>query len=145
MPLKCVPLNPAWTGDTKLDLRAVYARANGDLLTSLPMRRHHSWEAKGLRYITLADSESLAIAAPFLRAQGLNPQDFVCGVDGDGRPTPWSNELYQAGTAANMAAADAELVALIEQFGVETVEKIKGAKVPDRLKPQPVEVKAKRA
>lgn len=144
MALKCVPLNPAWTGDTKLDLRGVYKRPNGDLATSLPMRKHHAWEAKGLEYVTLADAESLAVAAPFLRAQGLNPQEFVAGVDGDGRLTPWVYSVYAADAEVQQKTADAELQALIEQFGVETVEKIKGRKVPEHLKPVPVEAKAKR-
>jgi hypothetical protein len=144
MPLKCVPLNPAWTGDTKLDMRAIYARPNGDLSGSLPLRRHHSWEAKGLRYVTLADSESLALAVPFLRANGLNPQDFVVGTDGDGRPTPWNPEVYQSDNAATRAAEEVKLKSMIDEFGVETVEKITGAKVPEHLKPVAVETKGKR-
>jgi hypothetical protein len=145
MPLKCVPLNPAWTGDTKLDMRAIYRRPNGDTTSALPLRRHHSWEAKGLTYVTLADAESLSVASNSLRASGLNPQDYVVGIDLSGKPTPWDEKVYMADTAANEAAAEADLKAMVEQFGVETVEKIKGVKVPEHLKPVAVEAKAKRA
>lgn len=136
MAFQCVPLNGDWATNTKLDMHAIYARPNGDLAT-LPMRRHHQWEAKGFRYVTLADAESLAIAVPFIRAQGLNPQDFVAGIDGDGRPTPWNVQAYLANQKAHQADADAELKALVEKYGVEQVEQIKGIKVPDHLRPAP--------
>ena len=42
MGLKCIPLNPEWCGQTKLDLRAVYRRPNGDLTSDLPLRRHQN-------------------------------------------------------------------------------------------------------
>lgn len=141
MALKCIPLNPAWTGDTKLDLRAIYRRPNGDITTALPLRRHHSWEAKGLTYVTLADYESFAIAVPFLRASGYNPQEFVAGMDGDGRATPWNADTYSADTKATLASAEADLKALIAEFGVEQVEKIKGITVPAHLRPEPETVK----
>jgi hypothetical protein len=143
MALKCIPLNPAWTGDTKLDLRAIYKRPNGDLTGSLPMRRHHSWEAKGLAYVTLADAESFVLAIPFLRSLGLNPNDFVAGIDGDGRPTPWMAEAYLADEKANQVTADAKLAAMVAEFGVEAVEKITGKPVPDALRAE-VTVKTRR-
>jgi hypothetical protein len=136
MSFKRVPLNHLWTGDTKLDLHAIYRRANGDTAT-LPLRRHHQWESKGLTYVTLADAESLSKAVPYLRAQGLNPQDFVCGIDGDGRPTCWNADLYLSEQQANRADADAELRAQIEKFGVEAVEAIRGSKIPAHLLPEP--------
>jgi len=143
MPLKTIPLNPAWTGDTKLDLRAIYRKPSGDLTGGLPLRRHHAWEAKGLTYVTLADAESLSMAVPFLRANGLNPQDYVVGIDGDGRPTPWSTDLYLADTAATQVSADAALQALVAQFGVDVVEQIKGIKVPAHLRGDAKPAKAK--
>lgn len=138
---KCVPLNAAWTGDTKLDMHAIYARPNGDLAT-LPMRRHNQWMAKGLTYVTLADAESFRLAAPWLQSQGLNPGEFIAGIDGDGRQTPWIPAKYLAEQQAGRADADAELKALIALHGVETVEAIRGIKVPDHLKPDTKKTKA---
>lgn len=144
MAVKCVPLNPDWTGSTKMDMRAIYARPNGDLTTALPLRRHTSWEAKGFKYLTLADAESLNLAVPFLRSQGLNPQDFVAGIDGDGRPTPWNPAAYIADVKSKQVDADAELLERVRKYGVETVEQITGQTVPAHIKAQ-VEPKAKRA
>ncbi len=135
MALKCVPLNHQWCGSTKLDLRAIYRRTNGDLTTSLPLRGHEKWLAKGLEYVTLADAESFSIAAPYLRAEGKNPQDYVAGIDGDGRPTPWNVALYLADTKATRDSADAKLAEMVAEFGVEAVEKITGKSVPDALRP----------
>jgi len=132
---KCVPLNHAWTGSTKLDLHAIYKRPNGNL-AALPLRRHHQWMTKGMEYVTLADAQSLSDAAPFLRSQGLNPQEFVCGLDGDGRPTPWIPALYLETQSVNRADADAELKSLVAEHGVDVVERIRGIKVPEHLKPE---------
>jgi hypothetical protein len=144
MAFQCVPLNPAWTVDTKLDMHAIYARPNGDLAT-LPLRRHHQWTAKGFSYVTLADAESFKIAVPFLSAHGYDPQAFVCGIDGDGRPTCWNVQAYLANQKVHQADAEAELKALIDKFGVEQVEQIKGIKVPDHLRPAPKRTKAETA
>lgn len=130
----CVPLNLDWTGSTKLDLHGIYDRGNGDLCT-LPMRRHQQWMAKGFSYVTLADAESFKKAVPFLQAVGKNPQDYIAGIDGDGRPTPWIAAKYIAEQQATRADSDAELKGLIDQYGVEQVEKIRGAKIPARLLP----------
>ena len=142
MALKCVPFLHELAGDTKLDAHAIYARPNGDLTSGLPMRRHSGWTKKGFKYVTLADAESFKLAVPFLRQQNLDPKDYVCGNDGDGRPTCWNVELYLEDHTAKQAAADAELKAMVEKFGAETVEAIKGIKVPDHLKPAESKVKA---
>ena len=134
MALACVPFQAQFTGDTKLDLRAIYKRPNGDLTSGMPMRRHSQWAQNGLEYVTLADADSLQIAAPFLRASGLNPQDYVCGVDGDGRPTPWNVAKYLEGAAADKVSADQELKALVDKYGADVVESIKGVKVPANMK-----------
>jgi hypothetical protein len=137
--LQCVPfLGSLADGGTKQDVRAIYRRPNGDLTSGLPMRRQNQWVTKGLEYVTLADAESLKIAAPMLQAQGLNPQAFVAGIDGDGRPTPWKVDLYLADQKEKQHDADAELRAMIAQYGIETVEAIKGMKVPEHLKHEPV-------
>lgn len=135
MAFKCVPLLAELTGDTKIDAHAIYRRPSGDLTSGLPMRRHHQWQAKGLEYVTLADASSLGKAAPFLRARGLNPQEFVCGHDGDGNATPWNPKAYLADRADQQAVEDADLAALVEKYGVDMVESIKGVKVPEHLKP----------
>ena len=137
---KCVPLNPAWTSETKLDLHGIYDRGNGDLCT-LPLRRHHQWAAKGFTYVTLADAESLEVAAK----RGLvDWQSYVVGRDGDGRPTCWNAAAYLAERNATKRGEEAELKALIEQYGVEQVEAIKGVKIPDHLRPTPTPEPAKR-
>lgn len=138
----CVPLNYDWTGSTKLDIHGIYDRGNGDLCT-LPLRRHQQWMAKGFTYVTLADAESLAVAAHSLRVMGKNPSDYIVGNDGDGRPTPWIPAKYLAEQGANRVDADAELKGLIEQYGVEQVEKIRGSKVPAHLLPKAQAAKPK--
>jgi hypothetical protein len=145
MAFQCVPFNGEWTGDTKLDLRGIYRRPSGDLTSDLPLRRHTKWVAKGLEYVTLADAESFAIAVPFLRAQGLNPQDYVAGRDGDGRPTPWNVEAYLADQQSVRAAKDDEIRALVAEFGVDVVEKIKGIPVPAHLRPETKAAKREKA
>ena len=137
MSFQGVPFNAKWTdSSSKEDMRAIYRRPNGDLTSDLPLRRHSQWEAKGFTYVTLADADSFAKAVPFLRSRQLNPQDFVMGHDGDGRPVCWNLSKYLAENADIKAKDDAELKAMIEQFGVEAVEKIKGIKVPEHLRPK---------
>ena len=148
MAFQCVPFIAELTGDTKQDAKAIYRRPSGDLTAGLPMRRHNQWTAKGLEYVTVADAESFALAAPFLRMRGVNPAEFICGIDGDGRPTPWKSELYLAGRQEQQADADAALRVLIAKYGVEMVEQIRGSKVPEHLThaatsvSEPVEVAA---
>src|SRR5690349_14109132 len=88
-----VPFQNAWIDHAKLDVHAIYRRPvfgeNGeqlvdehgvprwDLTGGLPVRRHRDWIKKGYQYVTLADSESLKNAAPLLRAQGIDPGQFV--------------------------------------------------------------------
>ncbi len=129
--LKCVPFLPELI---EKDVHAIYRRPSGDLTSGLPMRRHHQWDRKGFTYVTLADPDALAVAAPFLRARNLNPQDYIAGAI-NGSPTPWNVQAYLAGVEVEQAETDAELTALIAEHGVETVEKIRGIRVPDRLKP----------
>lgn len=136
MAFKCIPLNPAWTGTTKLDLRAVYKRKNGDLCSNLPLRGHHAWEAKGLEYVTLADAESFERAVPFIRSSGLNPADYICGIDGDGRQTCWNAQMYLADQKVAAGEAEKELAALVEEHGVDAVEAITGKPVPAHLRPK---------
>lgn len=139
---KCVPLNHAWTADTKLDIHAIYKRRNGDLMT-LPMRGHAKWMAKGFEYVTLADAESFKVAIPFIRSLGVDHREFICGIDGTGRDTCWDVEQYLANRGVETAAEDAEIKGLVEKYGVELVEQIKGTKVPAHLKPEAKKATAK--
>jgi hypothetical protein len=133
MALKCVPLNPDWVGNTALDMRAIYRRPSGDLTTALPLRRHNQWQGKGFEYVTLADAESLKLAAPWLMSRGQNPQEFVAGYTNEGA-TPWNVTKYLEGAQVAEANAAEEMKTLIAQFGVDAVEKITGKPVPERLK-----------
>lgn len=140
MSFQCVPLNPAWCDATKLDLRAVYQRPNGDLTTGLPLRAHSKWLAKGFAYVTLADAESFAIASRYLRADGKNPQDYVVGHE-NGQPTCWNAQAFLATQQVQQSDADQEIRDLIAEFGVQTVERIKGISVPAHLL-EPVKAEA---
>lgn len=161
---RCVPFDPNWAiAGTKYDLKAIYRRprrtigeydeitpetnAEGlplwDLTTPLPLRRHSDWTAKGYEYVTLADMESLEKAAPSLRAKGLRVQDFVQHP----QLGPWNPKLYAAVANVEDQTAFAELVALIEKFGVDTVEQIRGVALPAALRarfapPPPADVLA---
>jgi len=142
MAFKCVPEQVAvaiLAGSSKHDGKAIYRRPNGDLTAGLPMRGHQRWVAKGLQYVTIADPESFNIVAPHLE----NPEQYICGRDGDGRKTPWNVALYLKDVASLQESADAELKALVEKYGVEMVESIKGVKVPDHLKPAPKETRSR--
>lgn len=125
MSYPCVPFNAGWS-DGKFDIRAIYTRPNGDVMT-LPLRRHQQWTAKGFAYVTLADHDSLAAV------KLANPQQYCVGLDGDGRQTPWIASIYLAEQKEKQAATDATTLALIEKHGIETVEEMRGP-VPERLK-----------
>jgi hypothetical protein len=142
MSLKCVPLNPDWVGNTGLDMRAIYRRPNGDLTTALPLRRHNQWASKGFEYVTMADAESLKMAAGWLMSRGMNPQEFIAGYTNEGG-TPWSVAKYLEGAKVAEASADEETRKLIAQFGVDAVEKITGKPVSDRLRAEAAMAKAK--
>src|SRR5687767_14806367 len=124
--LKCVPLDPAWTGsETKLDLRAIYRRKKQDnwgkpildqdgneqwdTTGPLPLRRHNKWLGKGFIYVTLADYESLEQVAPFLEQQGLNWREFI--QDRRAR-SPFSATLYLQGLKQELASELVRLKAL---------------------------------
>lgn len=137
MPFKAVPFDSAWITSDKIDIKAVYRRpaydAQGrrmhasdgrplwDVTTPLPVRRHNDWAAKGYEYITLADAKSLSDTAPLLRANNLNPSDFVQDRGG----SPWNSALYlQHETALDVSKLD-ELRRMVHQFGSEALETIK--------------------
>lgn len=143
---QCVPFNPDWVNNDKQDLHAIYRRPQRDARTGvvvrdeagnvrwdttgpLPVRRHLDWQKKGFEYVTLADMESLAIAAAWLRGQGLDPKDFVSGF-GASRG-PWHAESYSAGQQAAATDTLKELRELVKEFGIEAVAKIKRQADPE--------------
>jgi hypothetical protein len=144
---RCVPLDHAWTGDTKLDIRAIYRRPSAtggwDLTTALPLRRHSQWLQKGFEYVTLADGESLQVAARTLQANGLDWREFICDIR---TQSPWNVELYLKDRATQDAADLEELRTLIAEFGVDAVVKIKqqqnpNFRLPKALEPETVAAK----
>lgn len=135
---KCVPLNTQWTlPGTKLDLKAIYRRPRRrvgeydeiiqerapdglplyDLTAGLPMRRHSDWIAKGFEYVTLADRESLEKVAAYLRADGLNPADFLQHP----QLGPWNPKLYLATDEQADRVKLNALETMVEEFGSAAV------------------------
>lgn len=139
--LKCIPLDPAWTGsETKLDLKAIYRRrkqnnwgtpeldADGreqwDTTGPLPLRRHNAWVRKGYVYVTLADYDSLEKAAPYLveRDPSLNWRSYIQDLK---TRSPFNPELYLQGLNEQLAGELAELRAMVAKYGVDAVTEIK--------------------
>ncbi len=78
--MELVPFNNSWADSgCKLDLRGIYqATREGDTrISSLPIRRHNDWDAKGLRYVTLASGEDIAQVRDSLRANGVNLDELA--------------------------------------------------------------------
>lgn len=138
--LKCVPLDPDWTGsETKLDLKAIYRRrkqdnwgkpvldAQGleqwDTTGPLPLRRHNAWERKGFQYVTLADYASLEAVSAYL-------PDWRSFIQDPRTRSPFSFEKYQAGAMQRQIDALAGLRALVEKYGLEAVTDMKRADAP---------------
>lgn len=147
--LKCVPLDPAWTGsETKLDLKAIYRRrkqdnwgtpildADGfeqwDITTPLPLRRHNAWMSKGFQYITLADQDSLIQIAQAL------PDDWRSYIQNPRTRSPFSLDLYLAGVQQQKADQLAAIRALVADFGLEMVTRMKQAEQPGWVMPKAV-------
>ena len=140
--LKCVPLDPAWTGsETKLDLKAIYRRRKEnnwgtpildddgfeqwDTTSALPLRRHTAWVNKGFKYITLADEGSLQQVA-----KQLGP-DWHSYIQDLRARSPFSLELYLAGVQQQKAEHLSGLRALVVKYGLAAVTDMKRAESPD--------------
>jgi len=152
--LKCVPFVEGWTGgETRLDLKAVYARrkqdnwgnpildAEGkeqwDTTGPLPMRRHNAWAKKGWKYITLADYDSLEAVK-----DALGP-DWMSYIQDRRTRSPFNVTLWQQGLAKEQADELADLKILVEKFGEEAVTEIRQKDDPNWRMPAGV-VPAKR-
>lgn len=69
--MQLVPFNPSWADSgSKLDLRGIYQR--GDLLTSLPIRRHGDHVKKGFHYVTLATVGDVNEVIGYIRSMGID-------------------------------------------------------------------------
>lgn len=161
---KAVPLDPAWVHPgTKLDLKAIFRRPRRrvgddgalvhersreglllyDLTGPLPLRRFSDWTAKGFEYVTLADAVSLKEAAPYLRARGLDPNEFVLQRNTITGASPWSEPLYSQAQAAIDSQRAEELRALVAQLGSRAVQTMirattdAGFELPEELRNVP--------
>lgn len=148
MGLKLVPFNAVWVSHDKIDVHAIYRRprfvedeygelqreydATGmptwDLTGPLPVRQHTKWVAKGFEYITLANKESLAVAAV---TRTLPPGTTMADFDQHQTGGPWSFRKYQESAASNLATESAQLKQDVEEFGSAAVETIKRRENPN--------------
>jgi len=151
--LKLVPFNATWVSHDKIDIHAIYRRPRyredeygehsreydkdglptWDLTGPLPIKQHVKWSAKGFEYVTLANRDSLAVAA----AYGTLPPDTKA-ADFDQHQTggPWSYRKYVLGHEA-MATQEAEqLKADVYEFGSNAVESIRKRQEPSFKLPE---------
>lgn len=161
--LKCVPFNDVWITHDQMDLHAIYRRptfredeygerylvpGQWDLTGPLPVKSHNRWRTKGFEYVTLADRNSLRIAAQHGTVKLIDGVKNWRDYDQHQTGGPWNYRKYAEGqkvdAVAQKAAADQaenELRAMVDKFGWEAVETIKqqadpGFKVPESMKPK---------
>lgn len=153
MALKLVPFSEAWITHDKIDVHAIYRRprfvedeygewqpqydADGlqvwDLTGPLPVRKHNAWRQKGFEYVTLANRDSLIIAAKAGTIENWRQYDqHQTGG-------PWNYRKYIEGANSGRTAELDSLRANVEKFGWEAAEAIKQQtdphfKMPDALK-----------
>lgn len=135
--MELVPFFSEWTGsETGLDLHAIYRRPGPGitLTTALPVRRHRDYQSRGFEYISLATAKDVNEAGRFLRERGIDPVKFKGSYRVDlGGAFDVAQYLKQA--AADAQAELADLRALVEKFGPETVTEIKRQQNPDFVLP----------
>lgn len=140
--LKLVPFNPAWTDHAKLDMKAMYRRpryqsddwgepvrerdAEGvptwDIVGPLPLKQHNAWIKKGFEYVTLANRDSLFMAAKTgTLPEGHTFKDYDQHMTGG----PWHARKYHEGRHEVDRAALDQLRADIAKYGPEAVEAIR--------------------
>jgi hypothetical protein len=149
-PLKLVPFKSAWIAHDKIDLHAIYRRprfkedefgeqyreyADGvptwDITAPLPIKAHNKWTSKGFEYVTLADMDSLVTAARFGTIEGdwkIYNQHQTGG--------PWNYKRYLAGQTITASRESDELVADVNEFGSDVVERLRRRQDPDFALPE---------
>lgn len=139
--LKLVPFNDAWINHDRIDIHAIYRRPRfvedeygekqreydkdglptWDLTGPLPVKKHNTWRAKGFEYITLANRDSLNIAARTGTLIGGSVRDYDQHQTGG----PWNYRKYVQGqTSAHSDVVD-QLKADVAKYGWEAVEAIR--------------------
>jgi len=142
-----VPFQESWIASEKVDAKGVYRRPHraaitNDIVTDaagvvqydysiLPVRRHNDWLGKGYEWVTIADAESLGMVAGSMRAQGLNPRDYIMDPRTN---SPWNPAKYAADASQHAQDEHARLKALVEKHGVEATEDILGRPLPEALR-----------
>jgi hypothetical protein len=146
MSLKLVPFNDAWIDHDKIDIHGIYRRPvyredkygemervyeNGvplwDITGPLPIRQHTKWRGKGFEYITLANRDSLRIAARF----GTLKDGTLAEYDQHQTGGPWNYRRYIEGQETMLTVAVATLRADVEEFGSAAVLKIRRRQEPE--------------
>lgn len=153
--LRLVPFNDVWIDHDRLDLKAIYRRpereendegemvqkrdADGlpiwNLTTPLSVKLHNAWKAKGFEYVTLANRESLVMAARKGTLIGGSVKDYDQHATGG----PWNYRKYIAGQSVERQDAVDQLKQDVAEFGPEAVEKLRqrtdpAFRLPDALK-----------
>jgi hypothetical protein len=155
MSLKLVPFNAVWIDHDKIDIHAIYRRPvfaedkygelqrvikDGfpawDLTGPLPVRGHTKWSAKGFQYVTLATRDSLRIAARF----GTLPEGTTLATyDQHHTGGPWNYRLYFESQEALQGEILDELRADVEEFGSDTVLRLRRRTDPAFVLPPALE------
>jgi len=141
--LKLIPFNDKWITHDRLDVHAIYRRPrwvedefgelqrelspNGlptwDLTGPLPVRQHNRWRTKGFEYVTLADRDSLVMAARSATLpEGTRMADFIQNTMTGG---PWHYRKYVAGQESTSTLEAEQLDADVREFGSVVVETLR--------------------
>jgi hypothetical protein len=134
--MELVPWNQAWseTG-TKLDIKAIYRR--GEVLTTLPVRRHSDWVGKGWTYITLATAEDVVAVKPGLRAVGVNLDELQKSYASHGQGA-FRMDAYLKELARADASFVADVQSKVDKFGYDAVFEMMKVQDPEFVMPEGV-------
>lgn len=150
--LKLVPFSHSWITNDKLDLKAIYRRPRykeddygemirettpdglpaWDLTGPLPVKQHNKWNAKGFEYITLADRDSLHLAAAHKTIEG----DWRVYVQDPRTNGPWHYRKYVEGQAGVEQDAAQRLADLVEKYGPDMVQEMRRETDPTYTLPE---------
>jgi hypothetical protein len=150
-PLKLVPFNATWINHDKIDIHGIYLRPRykedefgeryreydddgqptWDITGALPIKAHNKWIAKGFRYVTLADRDSLIKAG----IHGTIPGDWR-KFDQHQTGGPWSYKKYLVGQQLVMDQEAEQLRKDVNQFGSRVVERIRRGMDPEFTLPE---------